>query len=135
MITLLIDTLSHTDLMVLQRLLKPEVELQILDERTLVLRQAGVVRARLIFRAFIPLRLAGLDLRLSAAQGRILEALLEGLSNQEIAQRLGIRVKTVEYHLRRIYAGLGVRNRREAGRLILSHTLAALADPDGSTDR
>ena len=38
---------------------------------------------------------------------------LQGLTNQEMAKRMYLSVKTVEYHLGRAYAKLGVRSRRQ----------------------
>lgn len=39
-----------------------------------------------------------------------------GLTNQEVATRLYVSVKTVEYHLAQIYGKLGIRSRRELSR-------------------
>ena len=41
------------------------------------------------------------------------------LSNPEIADRLSVSRKTVEYHLSHIYEKLGVRNRGELARLVV----------------
>jgi DNA-binding NarL/FixJ family response regulator len=42
----------------------------------------------------------------------------QGLSNKEVAQALFVTVHTVEVHLSRVYAKLGVRSRTQlAGRL------------------
>lgn len=49
-----------------------------------------------------------------------------GLSNQEVADRLGLSVRTIENHLHRAYAVLGVDGRRG---------LVTLLDPDGAADR
>ncbi len=51
---------------------------------------------------------------LSARQRDILELLQQGCTNQDIANHLGLSVKTVENHLTRIYRQLGVGNRLEA---------------------
>lgn len=37
----------------------------------------------------------------------------EGLSNREVASRLVVSVKTVEYHLGHVYDKLGVRSRSQ----------------------
>lgn len=54
------------------------------------------------------------DLRaLSKAHGRVVHLLLEGLSDREIADRLGIARNTVHNHLREIYRKFGVHSRAE----------------------
>lgn len=55
---------------------------------------------------------------LTARQQEILELVVEGLSNAEIAQRLYLSESTVKQHLRAGYKLLGVKNRSEAARLI-----------------
>lgn len=55
---------------------------------------------------------------LSARQREILEFVVEGLSNAEIAQRLYLSESTIKQHLRTGYKLLGVKNRIEAARLI-----------------
>jgi DNA-binding NarL/FixJ family response regulator len=61
-----------------------------------------------------PKELAGLSER----QREVLELLALGASNGEIAERLYISINTVKFHVREIYAALGVRNRVEAARLL-----------------
>lgn len=51
---------------------------------------------------------------LSSRQLQILELLAEGLSRQEIADRLFLSVNTVKTHLMSMYQKLGVQNSREA---------------------
>jgi DNA-binding NarL/FixJ family response regulator len=51
---------------------------------------------------------------LSEREQEVLSLLAEGLPNKEIAQKLYLSVRTVEAHLRNIYAKLGVRSRLEA---------------------
>jgi DNA-binding NarL/FixJ family response regulator len=53
---------------------------------------------------------------LSEREHEILELLARGLSNKEIAAHLTISANTVKFHLRTIYAKLGVRNRVQAMR-------------------
>ena len=51
---------------------------------------------------------------LSARQREILQSLMTGLTNKEIAQQLGIRRDSVEDHINTLFAKLGVTNRTEA---------------------
>ncbi|GAB4400693.1 MAG: hypothetical protein OHK003_26490 [Anaerolineales bacterium] len=44
----------------------------------------------------------------------VIELLLKGKSNKQIAQALGVSVRTVEFHLSNIYARLDARSRTEA---------------------
>jgi len=53
---------------------------------------------------------------LSARQREILELVVEGLSNAEIAGRLYLSESTIKQHLRAVYKVLGVRNRTEAAK-------------------
>jgi DNA-binding CsgD family transcriptional regulator/tetratricopeptide (TPR) repeat protein len=50
---------------------------------------------------------------LTSTEGAVATLVAVRLSNQEVAQRLMMSVKTVEYHLTHIYAKLGVASRRE----------------------
>jgi DNA-binding CsgD family transcriptional regulator len=61
--------------------------------------------------------------RLTPAERRVAALAASGHSNQEIAQALWISVNTVETHLRRVFAKLGVRSRRQ-----LMTTPSLLAD-------
>jgi DNA-binding NarL/FixJ family response regulator len=54
---------------------------------------------------------------LSRQEERALQLVAEGLSNREIGERLGIREKTVKYHMSSILKKLNVRNRVEAALL------------------
>ena len=49
----------------------------------------------------------------------VLQGLVEGLSNKEIARRLSVSPRTVNYHLDNIYAKLGVNTRTEAALIAL----------------
>ena len=51
---------------------------------------------------------------LTEREREVLDLLTAGLSNKEIAQKLYLSVRTVEVHLRNVYAKLGVRSRLEA---------------------
>lgn len=55
---------------------------------------------------------------LSERQMEVLELLSEGCSYDEIAARLFISVNTVKFHVRAIFAHLGVRNRVAAARVL-----------------
>jgi DNA-binding NarL/FixJ family response regulator len=58
---------------------------------------------------------------LSARKREILELVVEGLSNAEIAGRLYLSESTIKQHLRATYKLLGVRNRTEAARTMREH--------------
>jgi DNA-binding CsgD family transcriptional regulator len=50
---------------------------------------------------------------LTATEGAVASLVGEGLSNAEVAQRMVVSEKAVEYHLTRIYAKLGITSRRQ----------------------
>jgi DNA-binding NarL/FixJ family response regulator len=58
---------------------------------------------------------------LSARQREILELVVEGLSNADIAGRLYLSESTIKQHLRAVYKVLGVRNRTEAAKTMREH--------------
>jgi DNA-binding NarL/FixJ family response regulator len=58
---------------------------------------------------------------LSFRQREILEMVVEGLSNAEIAGRLYLTESTIKQHLRAAYKELGVRNRTQAAKVIRHH--------------
>ncbi len=51
---------------------------------------------------------------LSAREADLLRALSEGMTNGEIAEKFGISVNTVKFHLKNLYEKLDVRNRAQA---------------------
>ncbi len=51
---------------------------------------------------------------LSERELDVLRLIAEGLSNQEIAQRLVVSLRTVKWHAGNIYGTLGVKNRTQA---------------------
>ncbi len=55
---------------------------------------------------------------LSERRLEILELVAEGLSNAQIAKRLYLSESTVKQHLRGAYKVLGVKNRREASKIV-----------------
>jgi DNA-binding NarL/FixJ family response regulator len=58
---------------------------------------------------------------LTARQGEILEMVVEGLSNAQIARRLYLSESTIKQHLRAVYKELGVRNRTQAAKRCREH--------------
>jgi two-component system nitrate/nitrite response regulator NarL len=69
---------------------------------------------------------------LSARECEVLALVVEGFSNQRIADELNIARNTVKNHLRSILAKLGVRNRAQAAAYAVSQGLVCL--PVGSDD-
>jgi DNA-binding CsgD family transcriptional regulator len=55
----------------------------------------------------------GSDTGLTAREELVADAVARGLSNRECAAELGMSVKTVEHHVSRIYAKLGVASRTQ----------------------
>ncbi len=53
---------------------------------------------------------------LTATEQRVVDLVADGLSNGEVAARLFVAVRTVEAHLSRIYAKLGIRSRVDLAR-------------------
>ena len=50
---------------------------------------------------------------LTAQEQAVVDHVVQGKTNREVAESLFISVKTVQYHLTRIYARLGIRSRSE----------------------
>lgn len=63
-------------------------------------------------------RRRGAGEELTPAEARVVELIAAGLTNRAVAERLVLSPKTVEAHLARAYAKLGVRSRAELGRRV-----------------
>jgi DNA-binding NarL/FixJ family response regulator len=59
---------------------------------------------------------------LTPAERRVAELAADGLSNKEIARDLVVTVRTVEEHLKNVYAKLGVRSRTQLARRLFERT-------------
>ncbi|WP_330176300.1 LuxR C-terminal-related transcriptional regulator [Streptomyces sp. NBC_01498] len=55
---------------------------------------------------------------LTAQQRRVARCVAEGATNREVAVRLSVSPRTVDHHLRNVFALLGVRSRTELARLL-----------------
>ncbi|MFD4777498.1 LuxR C-terminal-related transcriptional regulator, partial [Streptomyces sp. NPDC058427] len=55
---------------------------------------------------------------LTPQQERIARCVAEGATNREVALRLSVSTRTVDHHLRNVFAALGVRSRTELARLL-----------------
>ncbi len=71
-----------------------------------------------------------LPAHLTVQERRVLRLVAAGLSNAQIAERLGIAPSTVRKHLEHVYPKLGVTNRHAAA---VAYEGRALAEPDGVT--
>jgi DNA-binding CsgD family transcriptional regulator len=72
----------------------------------------------------------------SAREREVIEFLLQGSSNKQIALALDISVRAVEFHLSHIYAKLGVSSRTEAALKLTAPPIreSAVAEPGDSAD-
>jgi DNA-binding CsgD family transcriptional regulator/tetratricopeptide (TPR) repeat protein len=61
---------------------------------------------------------------LTPSEVRVVRLVAEGLTNRETAQRLAVSAHTVDSHLRRAFAKLGVSRRVELARHVLAHSPA-----------
>ncbi|MEV7423761.1 helix-turn-helix transcriptional regulator [Streptomyces sp. NPDC091212] len=57
-------------------------------------------------------------LLLTPQQQRVARCVAEGATNREVARRLSVSTRTVDHHLRNVFAALGVRSRTELARLL-----------------
>ncbi|MFD9034743.1 response regulator [Streptomyces sp. NPDC059567] len=67
---------------------------------------------------------------LTEREAEVLGLVADGLSNQEVARRLGISTATVKTHINNLFAKIGVRDRVQAVRYAYQHGLVA---PPGET--
>ncbi len=65
-----------------------------------------------------PTRLGGVA-ALTGGQRRVAELVADGLTNDQIARRLGVSRHTVESHLKQTFVRLGLRSRVELARIVL----------------
>jgi signal transduction histidine kinase/DNA-binding CsgD family transcriptional regulator len=68
---------------------------------------------------------------LTPREQEVLQLLVEGLSNKEIAQTLSISPRTVNFHLDNLYSKLGVNSRTEAAIYALRHGLIGRSPDPG----
>lgn len=71
-----------------------------------------------------------IDVRLTAREREVLSIAAQGLTAREIAERLGVRERTVTTHLARIYGKLGVSNRLAAIRTATRSGLVSASEPE-----
>jgi DNA-binding CsgD family transcriptional regulator len=77
------------------------------------LRVAPTLATTILGGGLTPEALGG-DLRLTAREKQVLSLVARGLTDQQIAGRLGVSVRTINKHLEHVYAKLGVSNRQAA---------------------
>jgi len=75
------------------------------------------------------------DVPLSPREAEVLRLLAQGMSNREIAERLYLSRRTVEFHISRLLSKLDARNRTEAAFMASKFDLGAVDEPaDRSLD-
>lgn len=70
---------------------------------------------------------------LSQQQQQIIDAIMSGCSNKEIARDLSLSERTIKYHLTRIFSKLGVSGRMELARYSLKNSLVRSVDHDSTS--
>ncbi|MEV0700191.1 LuxR C-terminal-related transcriptional regulator [Saccharopolyspora sp. NPDC050389] len=120
--------LARTELLYAKRLRrrrKPRLARELLSEACAIFREFGV--DSWAEQAGAELRAAGAGAprtaparggELTPQQSEICRLVADGATNREIAQRLYISHRTVDHHLRNIFAKLGVRSRVELAKLV-----------------
>jgi DNA-binding NarL/FixJ family response regulator len=71
---------------------------------------------------------------ISVRELEVMTLLAEGLTNRQIAERLGIQEQTVKNHVTRTMEKLGVRNRTEVGLIAARHNLRLVDDDEGDDE-
>ncbi|RME97949.1 MAG: DNA-binding response regulator, partial [Chloroflexi bacterium] len=74
------------------------------------------------------------QIQLSQREQQVLELVVTGASNKEIAQKLVISVNTVKVHMRNIFEKLGVQSRTEASTLAIQEGLVSVTDSGAADD-
>lgn len=74
------------------------------------------------------------NIQLSAREAEVLQLLAQGLSNREIAERLYLSRRTVEFHISRLLSKLDARNRTEAAFMASRLDLSAAGSVERGPD-
>jgi len=61
---------------------------------------------------------------LTQREVEIIRLVAAGMTNRQTAERLALSIRTVDAHLRSIYAKLGIKSRSAATRYAVEHNLA-----------
>lgn len=70
---------------------------------------------------------------LSPTEARVAQLAAGSLSNAEVAERLGLSIKTVEGHLARVYRKLGISTRAELATLGPNGPLTPRGEPESDS--
>ncbi|MCP9752300.1 response regulator transcription factor [Ferruginibacter sp. HRS2-29] len=91
------------------KLTRPKTETIILEKEVIVEKEVRVVQPNIVIN-----ETAIAELGLSKRELEVLELMAEGLSNQEIAERLFISLSTIKTHAARLFEKLDVKRRTQA---------------------